>query len=322
MKLVSSRTSRMKFTRIANHKITGFNTLKRKLNYILTMVVFAALFLLLYRPFGIASDHVSEEINIPQILVFITAEVLAIFFGLILSQLYIFKNIYENPIELKKIFKIFIIELLIITLFHNLMEYFIFNPYFPHEHLDPNEDEWFMKDDFFTEVVLGLVFIIPQFFVLSFPFLGSVLFIQISSLNDDISELETKLNVFIEKYQKEQNSDVLVELLDENNQIEKTINLNHILALESSNQYVLVYESKGDQIHKTLIRTRLKKVLSEVNHTPIQQCHRSYAVNLLNVKQLENINRKNFLILSGTDEIKIPVSKSYLQDIKQTIKAG
>ncbi|MGB0868056.1 MAG: LytTR family DNA-binding domain-containing protein [Flavobacteriales bacterium] len=309
------------FKRIANQKIVGFNTIKRKLNYILTMVIFAALFLSFYQPFGITSIPVEESTRFPRLLAFVVAEVLAVFMGLTLSQLYIFRKTYINPITVKEILKIFFLELLCITLLHNLIEFFIVNPYFPHEHIDQENEDWLMEDDFFSEVIVGFIFIIPQFFVLSFPFLGSLLFIQISNLNDGIVELENKLNDYIDKYQQEQDSDVLLDILDENNQIEKSINLNDILALESSNQYVLVYESKGDDIKKTLIRTRLKKVLSEMEHTPIQQCHRSYAVNLLNVKHLEQINRKNFLILSGLEELKIPVSKSYLQSIKQTIKS-
>lgn len=309
------------FKRLANQKIVGFNTIKRKLNYILAMVIFAALFLSLYQPFGISSESVVDSNHYPRLFVFVIAEIFAVFVGLTLSQLYIFRKTYVNPITIKEILKIFLIELLCITLLHNLIEFFIVNPYFPHEHIDQENEDWLMEDDFFSEVIVGFIFIIPQFFVLSFPFLGSLLFIQISNLNDGIVELENKLNDYIDKYQQEQDSDVLLDILDENNQIEKSINLNDILALESSNQYVLVYESKGDDIKKTLIRTRLKKVLSEMEHTPIQQCHRSYAVNLLNVKHLEQINRKNFLILSGLEELKIPVSKSYLQSIKQTIKS-
>ncbi|MGB1294113.1 MAG: LytTR family DNA-binding domain-containing protein [Flavobacteriales bacterium] len=309
------------FKRLANQKIVGFNTIKRKLNYILAMIIFAALFLSLYQPFGISSESVVDSNHYPRLFVFVIAEIFAVFVGLTLSQLYFFRKTYVNPITIKEILKIFLIELLCITLLHNLIEFFIVNPYFPHEHIDQENEDWLMEDDFFSEVIVGFIFIIPQFFVLSFPFLGSLLFIQISNLNDGIVELENKLNDYIDKYQQEQDSDVLLDILDENNQIEKSINLNDILALESSNQYVLVYESKGDDIKKTLIRTRLKKVLSEMEHTPIQQCHRSYAVNLLNVKHLEQINRKNFLILSGLEELKIPVSKSYLQSIKQTIKS-
>jgi len=308
------------FKRIANQKIVGFNTIKRKLNYILAMVIFAALFLSFYQPFGITSIPIEESTRFPRLLAFIVAEVLAVFVGLTLSQLYIFRKTYINPVTVKEILKIFFLELLFITLLHNLIEFFIVNPYFPDERINQEDEEWFMEDDFFSEVIVGFIFIIPQFFVLSFPFLGNLLLIQISNLNEGIAELENKLNDYIDKYQQEQDSDVLLDILDENDQVEKSINLNDILALESSNQYVLVYESKGDDIKKTLIRTRLKKVLSEMEHTPIQQCHRSYAVNLLNVKHLEQINRKNFLILSGLEELKIPVSKSYLQSIKQTIK--
>lgn len=302
-----------------NQPLIGFDSSKRKWTYILSTILFATIFLLVYQPFGISDINGNGRNGTLHLFGFVLVEIISIFIGLYVCQFVLHKEKITTPIRLKTLVKFFFVELFIINLIHNLIDFYVLNDLIPEIPLESDEDEWIMEDGFFDEVVLGCIFVIPQFFVLSFPFIGNLLFVQISNLIDGIQTLENKLNDYIDKYESEQETDVLIDLKDENDQIESQINLNNILALESNNQYVLIYSIEADEIKKVLIRTRLKKLLGELEGTPILQCHRSYAVNLLNVAHLENQNRKSFLVLNTPNEMEIPVSKSYFQSIRETI---
>ncbi len=315
----------MRLKKLLNRPVRIFNTSKKKWIYIISSIIFACLFLLIYTPFGLSEEIEKPTTSIWRIFTFVGAEAFSIGSVLYIFQFMVLKHYPNKTMNLKKFINFFFFQMLCISILHNTIETVVVHNFFPEEFFSQEPDDFideFVEDhtpiDFILDCILS---VIPQVFVLSYPFMGCLLYFNITDLKEEVDELESELKQFKTKYKANKNDHIKLELLDENNQIEQILNLDQLLALESNNQYVLVYYLDAESVLcKQIIRTRLKKLLGELSYMPILQCHRSYAINLLNVAQLKSIDKKSFLTLSHTDLLKIPVSKTYLADIKERLK--
>ena len=315
----------MRFKQFLLQPIRTFNTAEKKWIYIISSIVFAVLFILIYKPFGIAEEMEKPTTSLFRIAAFVGTEGLSIGIVLYLFQFKLLKYSPFKTMSLKKFINLFLLQMLCISILHNTLDTILVYKFFPEElmqiELEDLNDSSFNDEtplNFFLDCILSIA---PQIFILSYPLMGCLLYFYVSDLKEEVSELECELNKFKINYLAHQNNQETLELLDENNQTELTLGLDQLIALESNNQYVLIYYfDLSKNVSKQIIRTRLKKLLNELEHTPIIQCHRSYAVNLLNVAQLKNIDKKSVLTISDIEQLKIPVSKTYLSKIKERLK--
>ncbi len=287
-----------------NQPFTLFNSNKNKWTYVLSSTVFALFFLLLFQPYGL-SEEITNPINSSlSISIFFLSVSVISFLGLSTSQFLIRNWLNFKTVSVKKYAKWFFIEALIITLLNFVFSFFI-----------PD-----LGNDFEKE--LNLIFQIKIYFkvvfVLLFPFLGCVLYFLVKDLNYEIKELETQLKSFKMQFTPLQREVPLV-FKDENNNTDFSIDLEDFLFAESSNQYILVYYLKEGLVKKHIVRNRMKNFLSQIENLPIIQCHRSYSVNLLNVKHKTKKGGKQSLAINTTEPLFVPISKSYLSVINQKL---
>lgn len=121
----------------------------------------------------------------------------------------------------------------------------------------------------------------------------------------------------------------LVETIDRNKKIEKEeiveistdnqnetlkLDINSLLFIRAENNYVEVYTNSINQVTKNLYRVSLQTVENNTNNYPnIIRTHRSYIVNVKNIK-LTTGNARNYqLIFEGTDQV-VPVARSRFND--------
>ncbi|MFV9551863.1 LytTR family DNA-binding domain-containing protein [Algibacter sp. PT7-4] len=277
-----------------------FDTRKNKWIYVLSATIFALVFLALFQPYGL-SEEVASPINpLKNIVLFFVSVGLNTFIILTFSQFFARKWFGFSQVNVKKYMFWFFLEALGLTLLSFAFSFII-----------PD-----LGNDFEKELNLG--FQIKIFFkviiVLVFPFIGSIIYVLIKSLNFEINELEDQLKQFKSKFNPTKKTKIL-KLKDENNNIDFSLSLNDFLYAESSNQYILIHYIKENKIKKHIIRNRMKNFLNQVETFPIQQCHRSYAVNLLNVKHKSKKEGKSVLVMSFSDHIMVPISKPYLTKI-------
>ncbi|WP_418508806.1 LytTR family transcriptional regulator DNA-binding domain-containing protein [Corallibacter sp.] len=294
----------MKVKQLLDQTFYYFNSPKRKWIYIISAALFAHFFLIIFQPYGISEEMDNPaNANFSKFLFFFTIAVSTLV-GLSLSQ-FVFRPMFSfEKVTNKKYITWFFIETLILTLVS-----------FGFSFLIPD-----LGNDFEKE--LNIAFQVKNYFrafiILLFPFFGTIIYALIQDLTLEVNELGEQ----IKKYHNTFNtSDKQTELLlkDENNNLNLSIALNDFLFAESSNQYVVVHYMKSGSVKKHILRNRLKNFLNQNEFMPIKQSHRSFAVNLLNVKHISRINNKDFLILETDPKIKIPISKSYLKAIKDEI---
>ena len=85
--------------------------------------------------------------------------------------------------------------------------------------------------------------------------------------------------------------------------------------LESVDNYVSVFYRDSDQVKKQLLRTNLKKLESQfLDSEEIMRCHRSYIVNLKNIKTVDGNSRGLQLHFNNLED-SIPVSRKYVKNI-------
>lgn len=282
-----------------------FDTTKTKWIYILSSASFAMVFLVLFQPYGI-SQEMENPVNplINKALFFISigfSTILALSFSQFIGrQIFTFNKVSNKHYSLW-----FLIEALILLLVNFGLSFIV-----------PD-----LGDDFEKELNFGFQLkMYPRvLLILLFPFFGTIIYVLITRLNSEIQDLGQQLKNYSYKY-KESTQQEFLNILDENGQEDFKLRVSDFLYAEASNQYILVYYTKGEDVKKHIIRTRLKSFLNESQELPIKQCHRSYAVNLINIEHLSRIKGKDFLILKSKSELlKVPISNSYLNEIKKNL---
>ncbi|CAL2101196.1 HTH LytTR-type domain-containing protein [Tenacibaculum sp. 190130A14a] len=296
----------MKIKQFVNIPFQLCNSKKEKWQYVISCTLFFILFLLIYRPFGIlngAKEHNHSLVHY-VLVVFIFATI--IFVVLSLSQFIIRNKYSKKKYTIKYLLKWFFIDVSLIVTIITFVDVIV---------LEEDIKNW---QDFFDEVILqSLEIFFSLSIVLLYPVMGTLIYNYIKQLQENKKEIESDLRTVENHYKIASGNEALVKFLDEKNECKLTVPMNAIYAIESQNQYISIQYLKNERLLEQSVRTRFSKALKELEDFPsIIKCHRSYAVNMLNIVSLRYINQKPILILGTEKLIKIPVSKTYLKDIK------
>ena len=275
----------MKFQVFLNQPFFYLDSLKSKWIYIIGSSVFVLLFLFLFQPYGL-SEEIANPINSNEnIFLFFLTIFLTAFLGLSFSQ-FVLRPIFKfyNISNGKYVFFL-LFETLVITL-----TYFLFSFFIPD-----------LGNDFENE--LNILFQLKNYFraliVLLFPFFGTIIYSLIKDLNHEIQVLENEIHRFQNSYKfSNPHRETPLLIYNENENLDLELRLNNFLFAESSNQYVLIYYLETNAIKKHLVRARLKTIIETFKGFPVEQCHRSFIVNLLHVKTLIKKEGKTFLIMN------------------------
>ncbi len=92
-----------------------------------------------------------------------------------------------------------------------------------------------------------------------------------------------------------------------------------LILLESSDNYVCIYYKEKEKVQKKLLRSTLTKLEGQIELPSIFRCHRSYMINLNQIKQVQGNSRGLQLDLLDLDQT-IPVSRKYVKAIQQILR--
>ena len=128
---------------------------------------------------------------------------------------------------------------------------------------------------------------------------------QLRMLRERIAEDETALQA------------AYVQIYDEKGEMRLSVRREHLLLIESADNYICVWYTNNNSPKKVLVRNTLKQVAEQLASTHIQQCHRSYMVNLDLVKVMRR-EKEGMYIEFGIDGVPdVPISKTYSDSIKK-----
>ncbi|WP_298900564.1 LytTR family DNA-binding domain-containing protein [uncultured Psychroserpens sp.] len=267
------------------------------------------LFLLVYQPFGLSAEIESGEHSLLQILALIIFLSTVVFIVLYVSQFVLRKRFPNTKNNLKSFLKWFLIDIALIVLLSAAVEIT-----FDNEELNSVNA---ILDELVFDVLITYLALV---FVLLYPVLGCSMYVHLKQLKNDKQQLKTDLDVVTTHYKIASGNEELIKILDEKGECKLTIPLNNLYAIESKNQYVSIKYKRNDALIEQNIRTRFSKLLNELQDIPsIFKCHRSFAINLINVQELKCINQKPNVILDEASVLKVPVSKTYIKDVKSLL---
>jgi DNA-binding LytR/AlgR family response regulator len=108
-----------------------------------------------------------------------------------------------------------------------------------------------------------------------------------------------------------------IQILDEKGEMRLSIRREHLVLIESADNYVCVYYLNGETTKKSMIRNTLARVAEHLQGTRIVRCHRSYMINLDHAKILHR-DKEGVFIEHGIDGIpNVPISRTYADNIHE-----
>lgn len=106
-----------------------------------------------------------------------------------------------------------------------------------------------------------------------------------------------------------------IQIFDEKGKLQLSVRREHLIVIESADNYVCVWYLNGETTKKVMVRTTLKQVAEQLAHTNILRCHRSYMINLDRVRVLRREKEGIFVEFGIEDIPDIPISKTYSESI-------
>ncbi len=118
------------------------------------------------------------------------------------------------------------------------------------------------------------------------------------------------------KYHEKKLDDKKIEIRGEGNYEGLRLNFQDLICVKSSDNYIEVYYLASLLLKKTLIRNKLTVIDEDFDE--LKRTHRSYLINPYHFQQWKIENGKHIILLS--QEIEVPVSKTYLTEVKSLIE--
>lgn len=111
----------------------------------------------------------------------------------------------------------------------------------------------------------------------------------------------------------------VLQLFSENQKLELETAAKDLIYISSNGNYVNIYHLVEDKLHLTTIRSTIKSMEEQMlDSAKIRRLHRAYLVNTQHIIHIKGNSQAYKLKLNYIDAL-IPVSRSYIKSLKETI---
>lgn len=266
---------------------------------IIFVPIFALLFITIYSPFDfdrIDSDaHFLSKLNISRELLVQLITICLIIIGMAVAALSRwFMDLYTRRHQMSYVSYILWIgcEVLAMTLIFTIVALFT----------DTNKG---VVTLFRNSLVKTFLILLIPYTMCYIYFIWQERVAQLRLLRERIAEDETALQ------------SAYVQIFDEKGEMRLSVRREHLLLIESADNYICVWYKNNNTPKKVLVRNTLKQVAEQLSSTHIQRCHRSYLVNLEHVKVLRREKEGVFVELGIEGVPDVPISKTYSDSIQK-----
>ncbi len=144
---------------------------------------------------------------------------------------------------------------------------------------------------------------------------------QYQQLEKEYSLLNSSQNNIRASVPRINNAPKMINLHDNNGTLRLSINTDALYYLESEDNYIKVYYKHKERILSYMLRCRTRSVEESLKDTSMVRCHRSYIVNINKIQLLEEDKRMHYITLNDKSISRIPVSKSYYDKVLASLNA-
>lgn len=149
--------------------------------------------------------------------------------------------------------------------------------------------------------------------LLTIPYIVTILVFLLSQKRIEIAALTDMLS-----NQKENEvtpeDDSVIQFYDKGERLVFVTKRSNVLYIEAADNYTVIHYLSGDKENTLMLHNSLKNIAQAFSTEGIVQCHRSYLVNLENVKCVRKERDGLVIEMACSDHI-IPVSKTYAEEV-------
>lgn len=252
---------------------------------ILFTAAFALIFINIYKPFS--SDNwypVSDFMFFAYSSLVILTGVLVV----VVCRVLMYRYGKSRPITYGKYAGWILAEIFFMSLFYTLYTLYI----------NDDRDVWQTFQDSVTNT--SLVLLLPY----------SVCLLYFSWKEKDV-----RLQQLAEEKEEGTGKQSVYAFHDEKGELRLTVLGDHLLSVESADNYVIVWYLHKGKAARFVLRNTLKALEGQFAETSLQRCHRSYMVNLDQVCVIRREKEGVFLELGIEQFSDIPLSKTYSERV-------
>lgn len=277
-----------------DRKIPDYLTDRRNIvNFILFTAAFALVFINLYSPFGV---DMWLDVSAFQLFAYSSIVILIGMLVIVISRILMLMVARKNAIRYGTYAFWIIGEILVLALVYALIQWF------------------------FLHVGSDLMLILRNsirttFFIIMLPYVISWLYLSFKDKYVTLEKIENNLSsndmaTLTEK--KSITSFSMIPFHDEKGVLKFSIKKDDLLYIEAADNYIVIYYLNDQKLAKYMIRNTLKRIELELPNAGLVRSHRSYMVNIDNVKVIRKEKEGLVIGFESPVNITVPISKTYL----------
>lgn len=254
--------------------------------------IFSLIFINIYKPFG---SEYWKELSQTQFFLISVIVVVAGIGILTLSRFVMYRSTLYSRLTYWQYFIWCIVEIAFIALLYAFLTKFPFK-------LSQDFMDLFSSAFLYTALILV------------FPYLTSWLYFALQDAEKVIDAM-TKEEDFVDLTG---NKESLIHFKDDKGVLRFSVAHRNILYFESRDNYVIINYLAKSKLERFLLRNSLKNIEDVLNDSFVR-CHRSFIINVENVKVLRKDKDGLFLELDIENTPNLPVSKTYAAKLLQIL---
>jgi hypothetical protein len=282
-------------------KIPEYLTDRRNIvSFILFTAAFALVFINIYAPFGV--DKWLKVTGL-QLFVYSSIVILIGMLVIVISRMLMYIVTRRNPLGYGTYALWIIGELLVLALVYAIIQWFFLH----------------VGNDFI--LVLRNSFRITAFIIL-LPYVFFWLYLSFKDKYTTLEKIKSgrsgkDLSATSEK--KVPGSLLLISFRDEKGMLKFSVKREDLMYIEAADNYVIIHYLDNQKPAKYMIRNTLKRIEQELPNAGLVRSHRSFMVNIDNVKVIRKEKEGLIISFESPANISVPISKTYFDDFIRSL---
>lgn len=275
-------------------KIPDYLTDKKNVvSFILFTAAFALVFINIYAPFG-----VDKWLNVSDVEFFLYSSIVILIgmLVIVISRILMYMFTRRKSITYIAYALWIVAEIVVLALVYTLIQW-----YFLHVGTD------------FLVILKNSVR--TTAYIILLPYVISWLYLSFKDKYLTLEKMENnrQLDIMNGATGKKVGSQlVMIPFHDEKGVLKFSIKKDDLLYIEAADNYIIIYYLEHMKLSKYMIRNTLKKIEMNLPEAGLVRCHRSYMVNIDNVKFIRKEKEGLIIGFDSPSDVVVPISKTYL----------
>jgi hypothetical protein len=254
------------------------------------VAVFALLFVNIFRPYDLPAT-----MGTTNFMYFVWSLVLVVFGIIVLIVSRLCMSLYARKHDITQLnyFVWVFLELFVLSVIYAVCFYCIYV-----------EEHDFMTVFLWCALYSTLV-LIP-------PYALAILYLSMRDKTQKLRRMESQLDMAMAQKAATKN---IIPFYDERGELQLSVTKENFIYIESADNYVHIWYLKNNLPRKLVMRSTMQRMEEELAGTNVMRCHRSYLVNMDQVKVLRRDKDGFFVELGITGVPDLPVSKTYSEAV-------